>query len=332
VGGIILGCTGLAATVANIAALHSLPNLVYLAYILYVLASCYVLLYAFRTALLPTEVLKRELSSPAMISSYQASLVGVGLLGRSLANSEGLDGNISQNFAFFLIYFFFIVNLLLMLRFFYCVFTIKSGRYKRTEARRGPEPYWFPGVISEAAWGWTGVAVGMPQVIIDISFWLGIFFVATIFPIAVYRCIRNPNKVAPNPSIAVLQAPAPFLALHFFATGGNAMLTESQNTVMIHVLCILTIFGQLATVFCILQRRDKLTRFHRYLREDHLSCIGVFSVCVCVCVCVCVFFKKIESVFISVSILSIPQRMGSLHLSLREHHQHQSQLLVPESK
>jgi hypothetical protein len=104
-------------------------------------------------------------------------------------------------------------------------------------SRSLPEPLWFPPTVSVAIIGWTGVTVGMPRVLVELSFWGGILLTILLLPIAIARTVRQPHRVAPNPTVAMLQAPASFVTVAWFEIGGGSeWLSTKANDILICVL------------------------------------------------------------------------------------------------
>jgi hypothetical protein len=230
--GISLGSVGLAGTMRLVGDIYDLPLLERAAIPLYILSAIYILVMLIRMGWNP-KASAAELSEPSTASPYGAFAMAVALLFNAVAVlSSQMEENHHRTLGMIVgaigIYAGSMMQVVVMVRFFRSCWISKSL----------PEPLWFPPTVSVAIIGWTGVTVGMPRVLVELSFWGGILLTILLLPIATVRTVRHPHRVAPNPTVAMLQAPASFVTVAWFeiGDGGSEWLSTKANDILICVL------------------------------------------------------------------------------------------------
>jgi hypothetical protein len=228
--GAVLGSVGLAGILRLIGKIYNL-SLDAAAIPLYLLSGLYAIAMLIRIGCNP-KACAAELSEPASASPYGAFAISLALLFdtvASLTTSSNAD-NEGNKALWWIgtvgIYLAATIQLVVMLIFFRACWIHSSP----------PEPLWFPPTVSLAIIGWTGVTVGMPRVLVELSFWGGIILTIILLPIATLRVVWQPHQVAANPTVAMLQAPASFMTVAWFEIGGSQWLDDKANDVLVTIL------------------------------------------------------------------------------------------------
>ncbi|KAK3258677.1 hypothetical protein CYMTET_32289 [Cymbomonas tetramitiformis] len=253
IGGISLGCVGVAGALVHISRFFQLRFLYWLAAPFFCGSSCLLLVVALRIALV-LDTAREELRLPEAVSAYAAAVVSLALNSSALARVLG-------NSEFFPVLFTLAaagVWLAAVLQFAYMVYFF----YRCWRTSTLPEPFWFPPTVSFAMTGWSGTSVHMDRTLVEITFWGGMLLCFSLLPIAMFRVLRYPTKVAPNPSVGILQAPASFMLVAWFAVGGSEWLEGETSRAV--VACVLFFSSQgtfLITLVAVWQRRQHLRVF-----------------------------------------------------------------------
>mmetsp|Transcript_10546 Transcript_10546/g.30970 ORF Transcript_10546/g.30970 Transcript_10546/m.30970 type:complete len:390 (-) Transcript_10546:52-1221(-) len=246
ISGIALGCVGLAGTLSNVDDLAFVPGIsAWLSPPLYVLSSLYLCAHAVRICASPSQT-AQELRQPMTASPYGAFAMALALLSRALADTFADDPGLRAAGTAG-VWVAAVLQFAVMARFLYACWSC--------EPKCPPEPFWFPPTVSLAMTGWTGASVGMPRWLIEVSFWGGVAICAAALPVAAFRTLRYPSAVAPNPTVAILQAPASFVTCAWFAIGGSHWLGVQANAATITVLFACSTLAFLVTVWSVVKRR-----------------------------------------------------------------------------
>eukprot|EP00966_Prymnesium_polylepis_P262269 6058195-Prymnesium_polylepis.1 len=151
----------------------------------------------------------REVRSRRVTAAQCALLVAMQLTGGQLY-TKGLFGGQVQSAAVGIIYTAAAANWLLTAYF------LSLSWMRRTPV----EPFWFPATVSLATFAVAGAPIGephFPRGLLLFSLWTGTAVSGCLWPWCVYRTLRYPEKVAPDPSVFVLMAPVPFVTMAMFA-------------------------------------------------------------------------------------------------------------------
>ena len=242
ISGIGLGSVGIAGALRLAGSLYTLPFLTTMSIPLFVLSSVYIIVSMLRSLSHPS-ICADEFSEASTASGYGALAMALCLLFAALAKQW------SNNQVIYLIgtigvYFGSVIQLVSMVLFIKVCWVQKNL----------PEPFWFPPTVSFAIIGWTGVSIGMPRILVELSFWGGVLVTLFVLPVAAFRTIWYPHRVATNPSVAILQAPASFVAVAWFNIKGSHWLSFDSNNILISVLFATSTAAFLLTVFCVLRR------------------------------------------------------------------------------
>jgi len=242
ISGIGLGSVGLAGALRLAGSLYALPFLTTMSIPLFLLSSVYITVSMLRSLSHPS-ICADEFSEASTASGYGALAMALCLLFAALAKQY------SNNQAIYLIgtigvYFGSIIQIVSMVLFIKVCWVQKNL----------PEPFWFPPTVSFAIIGWTGVSIGMPRILVELSFWGGVLVTFFVLPVAAFRTVWYPHRVATNPSVAILQAPASFVAVAWFNIKGSHWLSFDSNNILISVLFATSTAAFLLTIFCVLRR------------------------------------------------------------------------------
>jgi hypothetical protein len=250
--GISLGYVGLASVFRLIGKIYNV-TLEAAAIPLYILSCLYAIAMFIRIGCNP-KACAAELSEPASASPYGALIISLALLFDAVATTlaatssthEENEGNKGawRWIGTVGIYLVATLQLVIMLVFFRACWIHSSL----------PEPFWFPPTVSIAIIGWTGVTVGMPRVLVELSFWGGVLLTIILLPIATLRTIRQPHQMAANPTVAILQAPASFMTLAWFEIGGSQWLDDNANDILVTILFATSTAIFLITLACTMRR------------------------------------------------------------------------------
>lgn len=237
----------------HISMFFQLPFLYWLAAPFFCGSACLLLVVALRIALV-MDTACEELQLPEAISAYAAAVVSLALnsstLARVLGNSEFFPVLFTSAAAG--VWLAAILQLASMLHFLH--------RCWRTSAL--PEPFWFPPTVSFAMTGWSGTSVHMDRTLVEVTLWGGILLCFSLLPIAIFRVLRYPTTVAPNPSVGILQAPASFMLVTWFAVDGSEWLEGETSRAVIACLLFFSSQGTfLITLVAVWQRRQHLQVF-----------------------------------------------------------------------
>jgi tellurite resistance protein TehA-like permease len=246
--GIALGSVGLGSALRNVGRLFSINYLDAASIPFFLLSACFVVIVLIRIASSSwTTLTKQEFKSPLALAAYGALSLTMGFLSEALVKTLSQEqGDVAWWIGAVGIYVAGVFQFVNMLAFFRACFDTKSP----------PEPLWFPPTVGMAMTGWTGTTVNMPRVLVELSFWGGVAVTVVLLPIVIWRTLRFPSTVAPNPTVGILQAPASFVAIAWFAIGGSEWWWH--NDVLVIILFATSTAAFLLTVVAIIQRYSQL--------------------------------------------------------------------------
>mmetsp|Transcript_33247 Transcript_33247/g.33734 ORF Transcript_33247/g.33734 Transcript_33247/m.33734 type:complete len:387 (+) Transcript_33247:258-1418(+) len=243
ISGIGLGSVGLAGALRLAGSLYALPFLTTMAIPLFLLSSFYIAVSMLRSLCHPI-MCSNELAQASTASGYGALAMALCLLFAALAKQQWHNNQLIYLIGTIGVYFGSVIQVVSMVLFFKACWIHKNL----------PEPFWFPPTVSFAIIGWNGVVIGMPRILVELSFWGGVLVTIVVLPVAAFRTVWYPHQVATNPSVAILQAPASFVTVAWFNIQGSHWLSFESNDILISVLFAASTVAFLLTLICILRR------------------------------------------------------------------------------
>jgi hypothetical protein len=142
----------------------------------------------------------REHASLNVLASHCTLFVAVQLLASNLTEHLGWSAVVAVYTAYAL-------GCVLSLRFLWLC----------RKSRSLPEPFWFTATVSTASFAMVGPSIGAPQTLMLGSLAVGSLLAALLWPACLWRVLRNPARVAPNPTVFVLMGPIPFVTMAMFS-------------------------------------------------------------------------------------------------------------------
>lgn len=133
-----------------------------------------------------------------------------------------------------------------------------------------PEPFWFPATVSPVVVAVIGQSIQAPHSLMLASLLAGCFATAALWPLCVWRVLRNADRVAPDPTCFVLMAPIPIVTMAMFSCRPEQH-TPLLGTSGMDAFFVLNCINVLVCFVCAFQRRQALARLLRPLQPTWAS-------------------------------------------------------------